>query len=551
MKSTIKNIAAGVVLLMFFTNTGCVAQPVSSSDNDIGNTAEILSDTSSDSYYGTWASSQYLTENGNMPGVSLEAHTLRQIVRTSIAGSAIRLRFSNRLGTGALELDSVHIALSAGSGSINSSTDTVVTFDGKTAVSIAAGENAYSDTFKFDLPAVTDIAVSIYFGSVPDELTGHPGSRTTSYIMNGDVVSAESAAAVTTADHWYFFSGIDIYSTDSYRTVVCFGDSITDGRGTTTNAQNRWTDELATILQQNDSTKNVGVINEGIGGTLVSSSGVERFTRDVISQPGVKYVIMLYGVNDIIFGGATSESIISVYKSLIKKAHKAGILAYGGTILPFGDYSSYTAEFEAVRETVNAWILNTSADDGGFDGIIDFASAVKDSGDGTKLSSACGSEDGLHPGPAGYKLIAETIDTSLLINTETPSASASSLTVTSVSNFSYTLPSSVKAGTAVTVTVTGTNSGTTGFRSWLIDGNQTTVSNQYTDSLYTNYTGGTMENGSFSFTYILTATETASSLFFKAPTYNTKIQNIEIDSLSITTGGTTTAYDPSEATVIQ
>lgn len=551
MKEMLKKTASICCSLLLLLCVGCSTNdPITVPSNDSGKKPSVITG-ETNSYYGTWASSQYLTESSNMPPVSLESHTLRQIVHTSIAGNAIRLKFSNRLGGSVMELSSVHIALSKGSGAIDSSTDTIVTFDGATSVSIAAGNDVVSDTFVFDLPAVSDVAVSVYFGSVPSSITGHPGSRTTSYIMSDNVVSAASCTGASTCDHWYAFSGIDIYSTDSYRTVVCFGDSITDGRGTTTNAQNRWTDNFASILQQNDETKNVGVINEGIGGTLVSSSGTERFVRDVISQPGVKYMIMLYGVNDIMYGGSSAATITSTYKSLIKKAHAAGILAYGCTILPFGSCSSFNTSFESVRTSVNDWIVNTSSDDGGFDGVIDFASALQDQSDNTKLATAYDSGDGLHPGPAGYVKMAQTIDTSLCTSTKTPTVTAAPLTITTASTFTYDLPSTLNVGDVVTVHIVGTNAGTTGFRSWLINNNAYTMSNIYSDT-------ANMTEASFDKTYDLTVqdkdshgTTTATKLYFKGPTYNTAIKDITVTAVSVTINGATTTYDPSEAVIAQ
>ena len=364
-------------------------------------------------YCGTWASSQYLTESNNMPPAALSCSSLRQTIRTSISGDAIRVSFSNRCGESEVQLKSVHIAQSAGYGKIVPATDTVVTFNGERSVTIPAYGEVQSDTFAFALPATTDMTITIYFGSVPNKLTGHPGSRTTSFIMLGNMVSKERFSVVSSTDHWYFISAIDVLSSEKKSTVVCFGDSITDGRGTTTNAQNRWTDGLATKLQQNEATKNIGVLNQGIGGTLVSGSGVQRFQRDVLSQCGVKYMIMLYGINDIIYANASSSAIINVYKNLIAQAHKAGIVAYGCTILPFGKCGDYSEKREAVRTEVNAWIRSTSSTDGGFDSYIDFDAVMKDPAAEKNTLAAYNCGDGLHPSPAGYQKMADTIDVSL------------------------------------------------------------------------------------------------------------------------------------------
>lgn len=364
-------------------------------------------------YCGTWASSQYLTEANNMPPVSLAYSSLRQTIRTSISGNAVRLSFSNKCGDSEVQLMSVHIALSTGYGKIDAATDTIVTFSGKKSVTIPAYSDVQSDTFTFALPAITEVTVTIYFGAVPEKLTGHPGSRTTSFIMLGDMVSKERFSVLTSTDHWYFLSAIDVLSSTERASVVCFGDSITDGRGSTTNAQNRWTDCLATKLQQNEATKNISVLNQGIGGTLVSGSGVQRFQRDVLSLCGVKYLIVLYGINDIIYANASSSVIISVYENMIKQAHAKDIRVYGGTILPFGKCSDYSEKREAVRQEVNEWIRSTTSASGGFDAYIDFDEAMKDPADekSTFVSYNCG--DGLHPSPAGYQKMADVINRSL------------------------------------------------------------------------------------------------------------------------------------------
>ena len=255
------------------------------------------------------------------------------------------------------------------------------------------------------------MAITIYFGNVPSALTGHPGSRTTSYIKNGNVVKDSSFSSSKNTDHWYVISGIDVLTDDSYSSVVCYGDSITDGRGTTTNAQNRWTDYLADRLIENS--YKVGVINQGIGGTSASGSGINRFDRDVIGQTGVRYLIVLYGVNDILFSGSDSNKIIRTYKTYINKAHKNGILAYGGTILPFGGYSRYSDKSERIRQEVNKWIRTTSVSNGGFDGVVDFDAALRNGTNGRIKLAKVYDTDGLHPGPEGFKKMAEAIDLKL------------------------------------------------------------------------------------------------------------------------------------------
>jgi lysophospholipase L1-like esterase len=395
----------GVSMLMLSTNCSSVAK----AETMASDRAAAIGT----KWVGTWAASPYLTEPGNMPPVSLSNATLRQVVRVSLGGSQIRLKFSNRCGTAPLVMKAVHLAVSAGGDEIEPETDMAVTFGGKGSATVTAGGEMISDSLNYSLPSLTNMAITIYFGEAPSKLTGHPGSRTSSYIQGGNVVSSRKLTSPSTTDHWYIISGIDIVSDGSYKAVACLGDSITDGRGTTTNAQNRWTDLFATRLQGNLSTQKVGVLNQGIGGTLVTGSGLERFDRDVLGQSGVRYLIVLYGVNDIIYAGSPSGNVISAYKALIKKAHTNGLLAYGGTIPPFGGFSEYTASRESVRQAVNEWLRTTGADKGGFDASIDFDAALRDPAAPTKLLKAYDSGDGLHPGPAGYQKIAETIDLTL------------------------------------------------------------------------------------------------------------------------------------------
>ena len=366
-------------------------------------------------WVGTWANAVYQVESSNMPPMGLANNTLRQIVRVSIGGSQIRLKFSNRLGNSSLVLNSVHLARSTGGSSINTGTDITVKFGGSESVTIPAGNTVTSDTFAYNLPAITNMAITIYFGSVPSVLSGHPGSRTTSYIKSGNAVASSSLSSASTTDHWYIIEGIDVLTENSARAVIGYGDSITDGRGTTTNAQNRWTDVLATRLQNNSATADkVGVLNEGIGGTLASGSGVNRFDIDVLGQSGKRYLIVLYGINDIIFAGASSSTVINAYKTYITKAHANNMLAYGGTLLPFGGYSDYTAAREQIRQEVNNWIRSTSAASGGFDAVVDFDAALRDPNTTNRLLRTYDSGDHLHPGPAGYQKMGETINLNLL-----------------------------------------------------------------------------------------------------------------------------------------
>jgi lysophospholipase L1-like esterase len=377
-------------------------------------------------WVGTWSTAPQLVEPGNNPPApGLSNNTLRQIVRVSIGGDSVRLRLSNEFSTNAVTLHAVHIAVSKGGGTIDSSTDKVLYFDGKTEATIAPGTAITSDPFQFSLQPRTDIAVSIYFGDTSPDVTGHPGSRTTSYLLSGNKVSQKDFAGAVTTDHWYNINAIDVLAPSTAACVAILGNSITDGRGSTTNMQNRWTDVMSESLLEDSVTERVGVLNSGIGGNCVLSgglgpTGVSRFDRDILNQRGVRWAIVFEGVNDI--GGVSSASaatttannLITAYKQMIAKAHAKNIRIYGGTILPFNGNSYYNQYSESCRNAVNQWIRTK----GNYDGFIDFDKVMRNPQDTTRLVSTY-QNDGLHPDAAGYKTMGESIDLNLFAGADT------------------------------------------------------------------------------------------------------------------------------------
>jgi lysophospholipase L1-like esterase len=365
-------------------------------------------------WIGTWVSGQQLTEErNNPPAPGLSNNTLREVVHVTLGGSKLRVQFSNAYGSSPVTIKAAHLAVSKGGSAIDAATDKALTFKGASSITIPAKEAVYSDTLDFNVTPLSNLAVSIYFGAGTSStsVTGHPGSRTTSYIQAGDAVSAASMPSAATTAHWYILSRIDLWLDDSYGCVVTLGDSLTDGRGSTTNGNNRWPDDLANRLHADPSTAKVGVINEGIGGNAVVSGGLgptvlARFDHDVIGQPGVRWVIILHGVNDI-GGGQSASNLISAYQQFISKAHAANILAYGVPILPFNGSSYDTPAHRAVRDTVNNWIRTS----GEFDAVIDLNAAVCDPADPNKLLAAYLFEnDHLHLNVAGYQAMADAIN---------------------------------------------------------------------------------------------------------------------------------------------
>jgi lysophospholipase L1-like esterase len=383
-----------------------------------------------DAWVGTWAASQQLTEDANLPPPPGFADTtLRQIVHVSIGGSRLRVRFSNTFGRTALTLRAVRIARSAGGGAIHPASNRALTFRGRPSVTIPEGALIVSDPVDFDLLPLSDLAVTIYVRGVPVDVTGHPGSRTTSYLQTGDAVTAPELPAAGRVDHWYFLSGVDVLAHRSAGAIAILGDSITDGRGSTTNGNDRWPDNLARRLQSGKAPAQVAVLNHGIGGNRLLRDGLgpnalARLDRDVLAQPGVRWLIVLEGINDIGMGSgaraksewaATAEDIIGAYEQIVERAHAHGIRVYGATIMPFEGfaYANYfTPGAEADRQRVNTWIRTSRT----FDAVIDLDAATRDPERPSKLSAAVDGGDHLHPSVAGHRIIADAVDLALFAN---------------------------------------------------------------------------------------------------------------------------------------
>jgi lysophospholipase L1-like esterase len=370
-----------------------------------------------DHWVGTWGSSQQLTEPKNLPPPpGLTSNTLRQVVHVSVGGKRLRVRFSNVFGANPVTLSSVHLALSDGRSAIKTNSDRALMFQGKSSVTIPAGESVLSDTFDFDLAPLSDFAVTIHFDGTSGHVTGHPGSRSTSYLQAGDAVLAVDLSTAARTQHWYILNGIDVEAEPSSAAIVALGDSITDGRGSGTDKNDRWPDDLARRLQAGPDTANIAVLNEGIGGNCVLRGGLgptalSRFERDVLSQSGVRWLIILEGVNDI--GGSRDSSVstnlIEAYGKMIEQAKARHLRVYGATILPFGRSFYDSPAHETARTTVNDWIRHS----GRFDAVIDFDAALRDPQNPSRLLPAADSSDHLHPNEKGYKMMADAIDLKL------------------------------------------------------------------------------------------------------------------------------------------
>ncbi|SDF93199.1 SGNH/GDSL hydrolase family protein [Terriglobus roseus] len=381
-------------------------------------------------WVGSWAASQQVPTGANaLAANELQSATLRQIVHLSLGGEQLRIRIANTFGTVPLHLAAVHIAKpkSAVDAAIDPGTDRALSFDGKPDVVIPAGAEYLSDPIAFHATTSSDLAITIRYTDAPDVQTSHPGSRATSYLSHTAAVDAATMPDAKKFEHWFQISGVDVPASKDTATVVTLGDSITDGHGATDNGNDRWPDDLAARLLADAKTRSRGVLNHGLGGNRVLLDGqgpnaLARFSRDVLAQPGVKYVIVFEGVNDL--GMSTKDAeispedhaalvahILGAYEQMIDRAHTAGLKIYGATITPYQGFIFYhpTATNEADRQKINAWIRAS----GHFDAVLDFDKIVADPADPARLLPKFDSGDHIHPNQSAYHAIAESIPLSL------------------------------------------------------------------------------------------------------------------------------------------
>ena len=367
----------------------------------------------------TWATALQIAEPHNRPPQpGLSGNSFRQIVQVSVGGTELRLHLSNLFNTDATEILGVEIARAASMGAspdIVEGTSVELTFGGQRAITMEPGGEAVSDPVRFPLKDRDNLAITIHYGSISAEtLTSHPGSRTSSYIALGSTSDFSSPAAVTA--HWYTISSIDVRPMKESSAIAVLGDSITDGRGTTTNGQDRWTDQLSRSLLK--AGKNIAVLNFGLGGNCILRGGLgptgeSRYPRDLFGHEGVKYIILFEGTNDL--GGSrdgrqTATEIQAVWTRIVREAHEKGIKVFGATVTPVKGNGYYSEDHEAGRQQLNQWIRSG----GIFDGVIDFDRMVASADDPDRLDPAYLFEnDWLHLNAKGYEVMGYGIDTSL------------------------------------------------------------------------------------------------------------------------------------------
>lgn len=364
-------------------------------------------------WVGTWATAPQTVVKSFMPyNNCMTNRSVRQVVKVSIGGDVIRLKLSNIYSMQPVEIRSIYIAHAKDSSDIDAKTAQYFKFGNSYKTVIPAGKQIVSDALKFNLRNLERVAITINYTSAPEIPTVHMGSRTTSYIMKGVTNAHSNFAKAFRENHWYNISGIDVYTmSNNMSAIAIIGNSITDGKCSTDNAQNRWPDVMSEMLQLKHKITNQGVLNLGIGNNRVTVPGgfgalaKERFDRDILMQSGVKKVVIFEGVNDI--GAARSGSsetvarqIIESIQGMVKKAKARKMKVYLGTITPFKGAGYYSHFHEAARLYVNDWIRSQAKN---VDGILDFAKLLQDPNDDRRMKREYASNDWLHPNPAGYK----------------------------------------------------------------------------------------------------------------------------------------------------
>ena len=368
---------------------------------------------SAQNWVGTWATAPQTVVRSFMPyNNCMTNRSVRQVVKVSIGGNVIRLKLSNIYSMQPVEIRSIYIAHAKDSFAIDAKTAQYFKFGNSYKTVIPAGKQIVSDALKFNLRNLERVAITINYTSAPEVPTVHMGSRTTSYIMKGVTNAHSNFEKAFRENHWYNISGIDVYTMNNNMSAIAIiGNSITDGKCSTDNAQNRWPDVMSEMLQLKHKITNQGVLNLGIGNNRVTVPGgfgalaKERFDRDILMQNGVKKVIIFEGVNDI--GAARSgnsetvaRQIIESIQGMMKKAKARKMKVYLGTITPFKGAGYYTHFHEAARLYVNDWIRSQAKN---VNGILDFAKLLQDPNDDRRMKREYASNDWLHPNPTGYK----------------------------------------------------------------------------------------------------------------------------------------------------
>jgi lysophospholipase L1-like esterase len=377
-----------------------------------------------DHWVATWATAENLFRgapanvNARVPQ-GYQDQTIRMIVRTSLPGKRLRVRLTNQFGGAPVKVGAVHVALRAKAAAIVEGSDHAVMFDGKPGATVGPGVVLYSDPVEMTVPAVAELAVSLYFPEETGAPTSHGTALHDTYISkSGDTTAKLDMAEDSTVTHaYYWLAGVDVMAPANAASVVTFGDSITDGARSNNETNHAWPALLAARLAGNKSTANIGVANLGIGGNRVlrdgaGASALARFDRDVLMQPGVKWVMLLEGINDIGNAGRTpaqpvsTDDLLAAYKQLIERAHEVGVKVIGCTLTPYGGAGYATEQGEEIRSALNQFIRTSKL----FDAVVDFEAAMRDPQSPKHIRADFDPGDHLHPNDAGYEAMANAID---------------------------------------------------------------------------------------------------------------------------------------------
>ncbi|MFF9017999.1 SGNH/GDSL hydrolase family protein [Streptomyces sp. NPDC014870] len=376
---------------------------------------------------GAWATSPQAPAAPFGPNWATEGfsnQTVRQVVRVTTGGTKARIELSNRYGTTPLRITGATVARTDKGASVKPGSVRQLTFGKGRSLTIPAGGTAYSDGVPFTVQALESVTVTLYLAAPTGPATFHHFASATSYRADGDHRSDRAGTAFTeTSSSWYYLSGVEVTGGKAPRRdgIVTFGDSITDGVGAGPDADNRYPDELAERFAA--AGKPRSVLNHGIGGNQVTNDttwagekGIARFKEDVLTEPNVRTVVLLEGIND--FGGSlpsdfatptpevSVERLIAGHRELIRQAHAKGIKVVGSTLTPVKGSFYDTPEVEAKRDAFNHWVRTSGA----YDAVVDFDRAVADPADPDRILPAYDSGDHLHPGDAGYRAMAQALD---------------------------------------------------------------------------------------------------------------------------------------------
>jgi lysophospholipase L1-like esterase len=354
---------------------------------------------------------------------SFADQTVRMVVRASVGGRRVRLTLSNALGLGAVRVGAVHVALRERDSAIVAGSDRRVTFSGRQAVTLHPGALVVSDAVELSVPALAELAISVYLPTETGDVTTHELGLNTSFVVPGNAVSAAALPQAMTNSSYFWLAGVEVLAAAGAGTIVAFGDSITDGFSTTPNAHRAWPALLAARLQSDRTTARWGIVNAGISGNrvrreVVGASALARFDRDVLGRAGVRWMLLFEGINDITFSAlpgvpasqsTTAEELIEALAQLVDRAHARDIRVLGATLMPMGGLWLHNAETEGMRQTVNRWIRTS----GKFDAVVDFDAVTRDPQQPERLRPDFDSGDHIHPNDAGNAAMASAIDASI------------------------------------------------------------------------------------------------------------------------------------------